>query len=249
MISLITVCFNSSKTIEDTLRSVLEQNSIQFEYIVIDGGSTDGTLDIIKKYNEYIDILISERDGGIYDAINKGISKSSGDIIGILNSDDTFAHSMVLSDIDNLFRRNLIDMYWANVNFVNHSNKVIRTYLSSNSPLRLFRFGFMPAHPSFYCKKTLFDMYGFYRTDLKIAADFELLLRFLMNNDNYYYHNRIIVNMKIGGISTLGIKSNLVILKEIYISCKLNNINTNYFFLLLKYPIKLFQFNYLKLLK
>jgi glycosyltransferase involved in cell wall biosynthesis len=245
-ISIITVCFNSVKTIEETICSVITQTYTNFEYIIIDGGSTDGTLNILLKYKKYITKIIVEKDNGIYDAINKGILLSTGDIVGCLNSDDSFTNNSILSLINEIFINPKIQMCWGDVNFLSHKGQVVRKYSSRNFNKNKLRFGLMPAHPTFYCKKELFDISGLYRTDLKIASDFELILRFVTSDYKYCYHPTIMVNMKIGGISTKGFKSTLTIIKELYFSCKQNRLYTNYLFLVLKYPLKLFEFSFLK---
>ena len=248
-ISIITVCFNSVETIEETICSVITQSYSNFEYIIIDGGSSDGTLDILLKYKKYITKIIVEKDNGIYDAINKGILLSTGDIIGCLNSDDSFTNNSIIGLINKTFINPQIQMCWGDVNFLNYKGQIVRKYSSAFFNRNKLRFGLMPAHPTFYCKKELFNSSGLYRTDLKIASDFELILRFVTNNYEYSYLHIIMVNMKIGGISTKGLKSTITIIKEIYFSCKLNGIYTNYFFLVLKYPFKLFEFSFIKFLR
>jgi glycosyltransferase involved in cell wall biosynthesis len=242
LISIITVCFNSAKTIENTIKSVIFQDYKNIEYIIIDGGSNDETIEIIEKYKKSIDIFNSEKDNGLYDALNKGISLASGEVVGILNSDDELYSNSIISEIANCFLNKKIDMLWGDVQFVNKSNEIVRIYKSNIFKPNRFKFGIMPAHPSFYCRKKLFNLNGLYRTDLLIASDFELLLRFIKKDSNYFYLNKIIVNMKTGGVSTRGISSTLTIIKEIKKSCDLNKIQTNYFFLLIKYPFKIFEF-------
>jgi len=248
-ISIITVCFNSVETIEDTIQSVLSQTYKNFEYIIIDGGSNDGTIDIILNYKDYISKFISEKDNGIYDAINKGILLSTGDIIGILNSDDCFTNKNIFSYINETFNISEIDMCWGDVNFYNKKGNIVRKYSSSQFNKNKLRFGLMPAHPTFYCRKQIFEISGYYRTDLKIASDFELILRFVNKGYKYSYLPLTMVDMKIGGISTKGFNSTLTIIKEIYFSCKINGLYTNYLFLILKYPFKILQFSFFKILR
>ena len=243
-ISIITVCYNSESTIEDTIKSVINQTHDNIEYIIVDGGSNDKTIDIINSYSDKINKFISEKDNGIYDAINKGINISSGDIIGILNSDDYFFDNTIISNIVNIFKcNNNIDSLIGDINFVNNNNKITRNYKSLNWSPSLFKFGIMPPHPTFYCKRNLYHKFGLYNNTYKIAGDFDLLIRFLyVNKIRYHYYPKVMVIMRLGGISTRGIKSIITINKEILHSCLSNNIKTNYIFIYLKYFKKLFQY-------
>lgn len=244
-ISVITVVLNSQKTIETTINSVLEQNYPNLEYIIIDGGSTDGTKEIIEKYGERISRFVSEIDKGIYDALNKGIKMATGDIVGVLNSDDFYANNNVLKTIANEFRTYNVDSFFADVRFVSDLNltKTIR-YISGKS-FKLFklRFGFMPPHPTLYIKRKYFEEYGYYKTDYKIASDFELIIRFFfINKISYRYIPKELVKMRYGGKSTKSISSNYIINREIVKGCRENGIYTNMFLLLFKYFFKSFEF-------
>jgi glycosyltransferase involved in cell wall biosynthesis len=245
-VSIITVCFNSEKTIEDTIKSVINQTYNNIEYIIIDGGSNDKTIDIINKYSDKIYKFISEKDNGIYDAINKGINLSTGYIVGILNSDDYFFDNSIISNIVDIFTiNNTVDSVIGDINFVNTNNKLIREYKSLNWKPSLFKFGIMPPHPTFYCKRILYDKFGLYNNRYKIAGDFDLLIRFLfVNKISYHYFPKSMVTMRLGGISTSGIKSIITINKEILHSCLSNNIQTNYIYIYLKYFKKLFEFKF-----
>jgi glycosyltransferase involved in cell wall biosynthesis len=242
-ISIITVTYNSIKTLEETLNSVKYQTYPNIEHIIIDGASTDGSFELCKLY-PHISYLVSEKDSGMYDALNKGIRVATGDVIGLLNSDDTFTNNKIIEQIAIEFYNNSgIDAIIGDVNFVS-KNKVIRHYSSSGWTPSKFKFGIMPPHPSFYCKKELFNKYDLYNTTFKIAGDFELLLRyFLINKINFKYLPILMVDMKIGGLSTNGIRSNIVINKEIVKAFNLNSIKTNYFYLLYRYISKLKQFH------
>ena len=183
-ISLITVCYNSEKTVEDTLKSVLQQNYENYEYIVIDGKSKDHTIDIVKKYEQKFSgrlKFISEPDKGIYDAMNKGIRMSTGDIVGIINSDDFYHRGDVLEKVAESFEVGETEAIYGDVRFVNPDNldRTVRYYSSKRFVPSLFRFGFMPAHPTFFTYRKYFDQFGYYKTNYKIAADYELLVRFL----------------------------------------------------------------------
>jgi glycosyltransferase involved in cell wall biosynthesis len=243
-LSLITVCYNSEKTIEETILSVLSQDLDNFEYIIIDGNSTDNTLSIIEKYSSNIDLIISEKDHGIYDAINKGIQKSSGDIIGILNSDDTFYSRMVLSSIQNKFLLNpQLDSVIGDIKFANKKGQLHRHYSSLNWEPKKLEWGIMPPHPTFYCKRELFDKFGYYRNDFKIAADYELLIRFFyVNQITFEYIPITFVQMKLGGVSTKNIFSKFNINKEVLYACRLNNLPTNIFKIYTKYFFKILEF-------
>jgi glycosyltransferase involved in cell wall biosynthesis len=242
--SLITVCYNSEKTIEKTIQSVISQEHDNLEYIIIDGGSTDNTINIINKYKNQIDIFVSEKDRGIYDAINKGIKLATGDIIGILNSDDQFYSKNILTEISAQFEiNNYLDAIIGDIVFEKSNGKLHRYYTSSNWKPKKLEWGMMPPHPTFYCKRELFFNLGFYREDIKIAADYELLLRFLLvNKVKYTYIPKTFVKMSLGGISTKNIYSNYQINKEVLYACKLNNVKTNLFKIYSKYFFKILEF-------
>lgn len=243
-ISIITVCFNSEQTIKNTLESLFLQSYNNIEYILIDGASTDNTMKIVSGYKDKFNYIISESDKGMYDALNKGIKLSSGDIIGILNSDDEFNDNNLLEIISDRFKmNNKLDAIIGDVAFINKNKKVVRYYSASKWNPFLFKFGYMPPHPSFYCKRNLFKEYGYYNTDFKIAGDFELLLRFIyVYNINYEYIKYTFVNMKLGGLSTSGLDSLIQINKEILYAFKINNLKTNYFYLYSRYLKKSFQY-------
>jgi glycosyltransferase involved in cell wall biosynthesis len=243
-LSIITVCYNSEKTIRKTIDSVLCQKYKDIEYIIVDGGSTDNTINIIREYGNQISKFISEKDNGIYEAINKGISLANGDIVGILNSDDIFYDNETISCIADCFNINHnLDSIIGDIVFVKPNGKVHRHYSAINWSPNKLSWGLMPPHPSFYCKRILFDKFGMYRNDFKIAADYELFIRFFfINGVNYKYIPKILVKMNLGGISTKNLISNLRINKEVLLAFKLNNINTNIFKLYTKYFFKIKEF-------
>jgi glycosyltransferase involved in cell wall biosynthesis len=222
-ISIITVAYNSNKTIEDTIKSVLDQTYSDIEYILVDGGSSDNTLNIIKEYEgKFIASKksykwISEKDNGIYDAINKGISMASGDIVGILNSDDYFYDNNVVSDIHTVFVNNDIDCLYGNLIYIHpFTGKVHRRWKSNEFVEGSFQRSWTPAHPTFYCLKSVYDKHGLYKTTYKIAADVELMYRFLQKKHvRSYYYNRNFVKMRQGGVSSRGLKSTVIITKEV----------------------------------
>ena len=229
-ISIITVCFNSSKTIERTFISVKNQTYKNIEYIVVDGNSSDNTLQIIKNYKKVISKSISENDKGLYDAMNKGIKMASGDIIGILNSDDVFTDNYVLENIGNFHKKNKIDASIGNITQFNEKGKIVRKYSSKSWHPHKLKIGFMPPHPSVFFKKDLFKKYGNYRLDFISCADYELIIRFfLKNNITWKYSGITTTSMLTGGISSSGYSSYKLISKEIKKALELNDINFSYF--------------------
>jgi glycosyltransferase involved in cell wall biosynthesis len=242
LISIITVCLNSEETILDTIDSVLEQKYPNIEYIIIDGGSSDSTVDLIRSYEKKIDKFVCEPDDGLYDAMNKGIEISTGDIVGVLNSDDFYIDNNVLSEVVTKFSETNIDSIFANLVYVKSKNinKVIRFFDSGQFKPSLFSYGLMPAHPTFFVKRDIYERLGKYRTDLKNAADFDLMVRFLyQHNISYYYFDKVIVIMRLGGKST-SLKSIWTNNIEILNVCKSNGIRTNILKILLRYAFKIY---------
>jgi len=241
-VSIITVCFNSAKTIEDTINSVLNQDYLDIEYIVIDGGSNDGTQDIIQKYHENIASWVSEPDLGMYDAMNKGIARATGEIIGILNSDDVYISTQVVSQLINAMNDAKADIVFADLILVdpNNLNKVLRYYDSGRFKPSRFRWGWMPAHPTVFVKKKYYDKVGPFALDYEIAADYEMLIRILaIVKAPFAYLPKAVVRMRAGGASTAGLVRNWILNKEIVRGCKANGIYTNMAMLLLKIPAKI----------
>jgi len=246
-ISIITVSFNSAKTIRDTIESVLAQTYTQIEYIIVDGKSNDATVEIIKEYEPFFNgrlRLISEKDNGLYDAMNKGIQMATGEIVGIINSDDFYHRNDAIENIAKVFEDDTIQATFADVRFVRpeNLNKTIRYYSSKNFAPWRFRFGYMPAHPTFFTYKKYFDEFGYYQIDYKIAADYELLIRFLHTHKlNYKYLHTDMLKMRIGGVSTVSL-SNYLHNKENARACKENGIKTNLLLLSFRYILKVFEF-------
>lgn len=247
-ISVITVTFNSGKTVKDTIESVLYQKYQDYEYLVIDGGSKDNTVDIIKEYEPKFEgrmRWISEKDKGMYDGINKGIRMATGDVVGIINSDDFYHRDDIFDVIAKSFEENPgVQAIYGDVRFVNPDNleKTVRYYSSKHWRPWRFRFGFMPAHPTFFTYKENFEKYGYYQYDYHIAADYELLIRHLYNNKVPAKYIPIdFMKMRTGGRSTNGWKANLLLNKEIVRACKENGIWTCMPLLFLKYFIKVFE--------
>jgi glycosyltransferase involved in cell wall biosynthesis len=203
-ISLITVVYNAEQYIADCIQSVIGQTYRDIEYLIIDGGSTDHTLDVIKSYSNHIDYFISEKDRGLYDALNKGIAAATGEVIGILNADDILASPLVIEKIAEAFKSQSTDAIYGNLNYVNASNplKIIRKWVGRAFVLDDFKKGWMPAHPTLYLKRELFQQFGEYSLHYGTAADYELILRFLYHHHvKAVYLDLLMVNMRVGGVS------------------------------------------------
>lgn len=248
MISIITATYNSAKTINDTIKSVLCQTNKDFEYIIVDGGSTDETIDIVKSYeSEFFGRLkwVSEKDKGIYDAMNKGIKMASGDIIGILNSDDYYTSDDILQTIADAFKCQNVDAIYGDIHFIKDGvpDKCVRYYSSRLFSPFWLRFGFMPAHPSFYCKRDVLDKSGLYRLDYKIGSDYEMMVRlFRKHKISSRYVPKDFVTMRTGGASNSNLQSRLTLIKEDVKACRDNGIYTNELFICLKFLYKIFEF-------
>jgi glycosyltransferase involved in cell wall biosynthesis len=241
-VSIITVCFNSAKTIRDTIESVLSQDYPNIEYIIIDGGSSDKTVAIVEEYADRIAAIVSERDRGIYDAMNKGVALASGDIVGMLNSDDIYINEHAVSELMKTMQDARADSVFADLVIVDSIDlgKVLRYYDSSYFTPSKFRFGWMPAHPTFFVKKSLYNKVGPYSLDYQISADYEMLIRLLwVEKATYAYLPKPVVKMRHGGASTSGLGRNWLLNKEIVSACKANGIYTNLGLLALKIPRKL----------
>jgi glycosyltransferase involved in cell wall biosynthesis len=223
---------------------VAKQTYSNIEHIIIDGLSKDNTLDIVKEY-PHVDKVISEKDKGIYDAMNKGIRAATGDVVGILNSDDFYPHNNILKKVTEEFRTKKVNAIIGDILFVSPNNikKVVRYYSAKRWKPSKFVKGYMPPHPSFFVYKKFYEQLGVYQIDYKIAADYELLIRFLATNQlSYSYIPEAIVHMRAGGVSNESIKSRYVLNQEIVRACKENGLNTNMLILSLKYVNKIFEY-------
>lgn len=252
-VSIITVCYNSKTYIQTTIESVLSQTYSDIEYIIVDGESTDGTIEIIKKNESRFESgrlkWISEPDHGIYDAMNKGIRLATGEIVGVLNSDDFYNNSLCIKMIADVLKDPNIDCCFGDMRYVKpeNINKTVRYYSSSRFHPNLFRFGYMPGHATFFVRTKYFERIGYYKSDYQISADYELLIRFLyIHKLKYKYIPSVLIIMRNGGISTRSWKSNYILNKEIVKACKENGIYTNLFILSLKYFRKIFEFIHVK---
>tara|TARA_B100001559_G_scaffold314932_1_gene316051 strand:- start:1135 stop:1866 length:732 start_codon:yes stop_codon:yes gene_type:complete len=240
-ISIITISFNSAKTIEATLNSVLNQTHKNIQHIIIDGNSSDQSVQICKKF-PHVSKIISEEDSGVYNAFNKGLEIANGDVVGFLNSDDTFYNNNSLQTIVDGFKKG-IDAVHGNLKFYNHKNKVIRNWISKPFEKGAFKKGWMPAHPTFYCRKNIYNKYGNYNELFKIAGDFELMLRFIeTKNIKTMFIDKNLVKMKAGGISNSGFISKIRILKEEFFAFDLNKISLNKFSYLINKAVKIKEF-------
>jgi len=201
-LSVLTVSCNSRDTIKYTINSVLSQTYNNIEYIIIDGGSTDGTADLVKSYGKNINKFLSEKDNGIYNAMNKGIKLSSGDIIGFLNSDDVYFDDSIINKVVNIFENEKVDCVYGDLVYVSENNKIKRYWKSGNFNLKSFKNGWMPPHPSFFVKKDVYEKYGGFNENYRISADYELMVRLLYKNKiSTFYLPEILVKMKTGGVS------------------------------------------------
>ena len=236
IVSIITVCYNSASSIEHTIQSVICQKSQNIEYIIVDGGSNDQTLSIIDKYSSQIDVLISEKDKGIYDAINKGIKHASGDIVGFLHSDDIFKESNIIKKICDSFKPD-IDLVYGDIEYIDQgdTSKVIRKWKSKDYINGSFKWGWMPPHTSFFLRKEYYDKLGNYSLSLGSSADYELMLRmFEINNLNSFYLPEVITSMRSGGVSNSSLKNRWLANRNDKKSWEVNNIKPYWFTFLLK---------------
>jgi len=226
-ISIITVSYNSEETIEDTITSVLGQTHQNLEYIIIDGASKDGTMDIVNRYADKISTVLSEPDKGIYDAMNKGVQASTGDIIGILNSDDFYADEHVIADIANKIHNDNTEACYADLVYVDREEveKVVRKWEAGAYELGAFRKGWMPPHPTFFLSKKAYSDHGTYNLELRSAADYELMLRMLHKHEmKVTYLPRIITKMRTGGQSNISLSNRIKANKEDRRAWKINGL-------------------------
>lgn len=211
-VSVITVCYNSSETIESTIRSVISQSYENIEYIIIDGKSTDSTLSIIEKYKNKVAKFVSEKDNGLYDAINKGIALSTGDIIAIIHADDFYVTLNTIAEVVKVFEEKKTDTVYGDLQYVERTdtNKIKRNWISGEYNKQNFLKGWMPPHPAFFAKKECYDKFGLFNTDLRSAADYELMLRFLYkHNCSAAYLPQVLVKMRVGGKSNVSIANRI----------------------------------------
>lgn len=244
-ISIITVSYNSAVTIKDTIESILSQDHENIECIIIDGGSTDGTLEIVRKYSDRISYFVSELDDGIYDGMNKGIQAATGDIVGILNSDDFYPNSYVISNVAKTFVNQDCDAVYGDLVYVkeNDTSKIARYWQSGEYTIKKIKNGWMLPHPTFFVKKEMYDRHGYYNTDLKSAADYEMILKLLYKkNISVFYIPMILVKMRMGGASNSSIMNRMRANKEDGLAWTKNQLNKPLFVRIKKPLQKIRQF-------
>jgi len=244
-VSVITVCYNSEKTIASTLDSIASQTHDNIEHVIVDGGSTDGTINIVKQKLRDGDVFVSEPDEGLYDAMNKGVDLATGNIVGVLNSDDFYESDDAVATVVEMFRHTPeADLVFGDVVFVSpdNLNKVIRLYRAAHFRPWKLRFGWMPPHPATFVRKSAYERVGKYRLDMRIAADYDMFVRWLLVAGlKWQYLDRVLVRMRAGGVSTSGIRSSIRLNREIVRACRDNGIYTNLIFVLSKIPFKLLE--------
>lgn len=243
-VSIITACYNSGCTIADTLSSVSGQSYKPIEHILVDGLSTDRTLSTIEHYRDRISTLISEKDDGIYDALNKGIRCATGEIIGFLHSDDVYADRDVIEEVVQCFHNSAVDVIYGNLFVVDPENlqKLFRIYDASGFSPRHFKYGLMPPHPAVFMRKEVYERFGFFNMDYTIAADFEFLLRVFTNPEiRTRFIDRTLVIMRKGGASSKNLASNFIINKDMLNACRNNGVSTNYMLIYAKYVVRILE--------
>lgn len=244
-VSIITITYNSAATLEQTIRSVLDQTYKNIEYIIVDGLSKDNTLAIANKYKKYITKIISEKDNGLYDALNKGINLASGDIIGIIHSDDFYTSDKVIEKVVETFQQNNADAVYANLYYVDKDNtdKIKRKWHSGKYNEGAFLNGWMPPHPAFFLKKEIYDKYGKYDTSFRSAGDYELMLRMIHKHKiKLAYLDEFIVKMRTGGVSNVTMKNRIDANMDDRRAWEINGLKPRFYTLTLKPLRKIFQF-------
>ncbi len=209
-ISIITAIYNARATIETAIKSVINQTYPHIEYIIVDGGSTDGTLDIIEKYRPFIHQFVSEPDKGIYDALNKGVKMATGDIVGFLHADDLFDHDDIIDSIAHSFATKNASAIYGDLEYVNNQfpDKVIRYWKSKEFTPSLLKLGWMPPHPTLFVRKSIYDAIGIFNDNYKISADYDFVLRLFSKKEYHFsYLPMVITRMRVGGASNKSIKN------------------------------------------
>ena len=243
-ISIITATYNRIETLPRALLSVQAQDYTNKELVVVDGGSIDGSVHKIRTIISEGDLLVSERDDGVFDALNKGIKLSSGEIIGIMHSDDFYADDTVLTQVCKIFEDQSVDLVYGDVSFFNadEPGKTTRVVQTKEFSCKRLSKGFMPAHTATFFRRSIHDKFGLYKSDYKVAGDYDFMCRLATSkNVKSAYLPRTIVRMQQGGLSTRGIRSVILNTREVLRACRENGIKTNVFILLAKYPFKVME--------
>jgi glycosyltransferase involved in cell wall biosynthesis len=243
--SVITAVYNRVDTIARAIGSLQAQDYSSYEHVIVDGQSDDGTLQKIMTMFDDRTVLISEPDDGIYDALNKGLSRSTGEVIGFMHSDDLYYNDTVLSRVSEIFSDGDVDIVYGDAVFFvkDRPDNLVRKYHSGSFSLRRLAWGWMPSHPSMFIHRRVYEKFGYFKTDYKIAADYEFLCRIMAGaNLKVSYVQEVFVRMQVGGASTGGIANTVLLNKEVLRSCRENHIYTNMFMILSKYPSKILQY-------
>jgi glycosyltransferase involved in cell wall biosynthesis len=241
-VSVITVCFNSEITLQKAIDSVACQTGVEIEHIVVDGGSRDATVDIIRRNSQRLANWMSEPDKGVYEAMNKGLKLATGDVIAFLNSDDTYSSPSVLEVVVRTIQSEGLDALYGDVEFFHEGNpdKVVRTYNSGRFNPSRIGWGWMPAHPALFIRRDIYERFGNFREDYKIAGDYEFIARIFKSGELKSRHiDQVMVRMQTGGLSTSGFAATFRLNKEILRACRQNGISTNWIKILSKYFFKM----------
>lgn len=244
-VSILTVVYNGAATIRHCIDSVLAQDYPDVEYIIVDGNSKDGTQEIVRSYGDRIARFVSERDAGIYDAMNKGIQLATGDVIGILNADDFYAYPSVITDVSGALASEAYDASYGDLEYIDANDATIvrRKWVSGAYKVGAFLNGWMPPHPTFFVKKSVYNAYGYFRLDLGSAADYELMLRFVHRERiRLAYVPKVLVKMRAGGVSNSNLKNRIAANRNDRLAWKLNNLEPRFYTLWLKPLRKIIQF-------
>jgi glycosyltransferase involved in cell wall biosynthesis len=244
-VTIITAAYNAAKTIDETLDSVARQSYPNIEHIVVNGASTDDTQSIIEQYRDKLAAVVSGPDHGVYDAMNKGLALASGEVVGFLNADDIYADKDVLSRVAGIMEHESLDALFGDVEFFRSEDptRTVRRYRSARFSPDQIALGWMPAHPALFLRRRVYEHYGVFRTDYRIAGDFEYCAR-IFHSDTLVYRSlpETLVRMRTGGISTSGWRNTVLLNREVLRACRENGINTNIIKIFSKYPAKLMEF-------
>lgn len=244
-VSIITVSYNAEQTLQDTIDSVRSQNYPDIEYIILDGDSNDSTLKIIQNNSDVVDKWVSEKDKGIYEAMNKGIQMATGEVIAFLNADDIYAYPTAVFDMVQLLKKKNVDSCYADLVYIRkkNSNNILRKWKSGHYQKGMFKNGWMPPHPTFFVKKNIYEKYGMFNLDLGTAADYEIMLRFLHKHKiSVAYHPKTLIKMRAGGVSNKSIINRIKANKNDRKAWRINSLKPRFYTFLLKPLRKINQY-------